>query len=137
MVVMALSKLAVHYYRPDFTEGQAKSLISDMVGDLGEFSVGEIEAAIAAYRQAPPSAGKAKYFPDSGTLRKLASDERAHRRAVAAAPVQAVWPGRPLMWWMRAKQLWHPSWIENDVPMGEKVRDVIGGPLRDPARVVF
>lgn len=134
-MVLMLSKLAVHYYRPDFTEGQARSLISDMVVDLAEFTVGEVEAAILAYRQQAPSPGKAKYFPDSGALRQLASAERKHRREVQAAPVRALFPGRPLMWWMRSKNLWHPSWIENDVPEGELVRDERGSPLREPRRV--
>ena len=131
-VVLMLSKLAVHYYRPDFTEGQARSLIADMVVDLSEFTLGEVEAAIVAYRQQAPSPGKAKYFPDSGTLRQLASAERKHRREVQAAPVRALFPGRPLMWWMRSKRLWHPTWLENDVPEGELIRDELAGPLRAP-----
>src|SRR3954466_2645273 len=33
-IALLLSRLAVHFYRPDFTEGQARSMIGDMVGDL-------------------------------------------------------------------------------------------------------
>ena len=111
-----LSKLAVHYYRPDFNEGQARSLIADMVQDLSEFSVGEIEAAIAAYRQAPPPPGKQKYFPDSGALRQLAAAERRHRQEVSERAPLCNFDSRPCAWWYQPKNRWKPHWREEDIP---------------------
>jgi len=60
-IMVLLAKLAVHYYRPDFTEGQAKSLISDMVHDLVEFDVPEVELAIREYQ---PQTASERYAPD-------------------------------------------------------------------------
>lgn len=49
----------------------------------------------------------------------------------------AIKPSRPMRWWMQPKQLWKPDWNERDVPTGHRIRDVIGGKLREPERVLF
>lgn len=109
-----LSKLAVHYYRPDFTEAQAKSLISDMVEDLSDFAVHEVESAIRAYRRDANN----KFFPTSGALREPILDERKEQRhleRIGKRPLPT--DPRPIMWWMLPEQLWKPHWRETDIPI--------------------
>jgi hypothetical protein len=133
---MLLARLAGHYYRPDFPEVASLSLIADLVEDLREFAVTDIEWAINTYRKEPPAPGKAKYFPDSGTLRKLASKAQ-HARIEASTPARQLVPefgNRPRLWWMQPKQHWQPHWRESEVPVGEMVRDEIGGKHRQPVR---
>lgn len=128
-----LSKLAVHYYRADFTEAQARSQIGDMVQDLIEFPVPEVEMAITIYRQTPPLPGKVKYFPDSSALRAIVLEGRRDRAALdRIAPVSAVSVSRPCMWWTRPKNRWNFDWREADVPDGELIKDITGGPFRRP-----
>lgn len=129
---MMLGKLAVHYYRPDFTEGQARQLILDYLDDLADFPLHVTEKAIRAYRCDPGS----EFFPKLGRLIELA--KRAERDAEAPSkPLPALRESRSIRWWSQCKLLWKPHWRESEVPMGEKVRDVPGGPMRDPERVVF
>jgi len=118
-VALLLSKLAVHYYRPDFTEGQARQLIGDMVEDLAEYRVDEIERAITAYRRQPPAPGKAKYFPDSGTLRNFANIERRERIEAEKAKPKRFECGesRPIMWWTLPANLWRSHWQESEIPV--------------------
>lgn len=118
--------MAVHYYRPDFTEGQARSLIGDMVEDLVEFDIVDVETAITDYRRTPPAPGKSKYFPDSGTLRKLAAESREDRKpAFQSGDGKILRPeyadgARPACWWVQAPYLWQPSWSESDIPEDHK-----------------
>lgn len=115
---MLLAKLAIHYYRQDFNENHAKSIIADMVTDLAEFDISDIAAAIEAYRREPQQKGKGKFFPDSGTLRGLAGAERRDRLAKARA-AQDTRQGerRPIMWWLQQKALWQTHWREGDIPL--------------------
>ena len=135
-IILLLSKLAVHYYQADFTELMAKSRIRDMVGDLIEFAIPDVEKAIEGYRRMPFPPGKFKPFPDSGTLRKLASDERKHREDLAKSP--PISPqfreSRPIMWWAKPKAHWRESWKEGEVPAGQLIRDDLGTKLRQPVR---
>lgn len=113
---MLLSKLAVHYYRPDFTEGQAKSLISDMVEDLAEFAVHEVDVAIKAYRRD----AKNRFFPTSGALRGIILEARKDRHEsekVSAKPLPK--DCRPIMWWALPPYLWKAHWRETDIPIDE------------------
>ena len=84
-VVALLGRLALHYYRPDFTEKQAMLLIADMLDDLRDFSIPQIETACRAWRKKP----EATYFPKSGQLIGLMKESLeasiARRRALAPA----------------------------------------------------
>lgn len=133
-IILLLSRLAVHHYRPEFTEAMSKSIIQDMVGDLVEFTVPDIEKAIETYRRMAFAPGKFKPFPDSGMLRKLANDERRHREDMAKRPaLKAQWNGaRPSRWWQQPRQIWQPHWRESEVPADEFVRDPDTGKLRKP-----
>jgi hypothetical protein len=113
-VALRLAQLAVHYYRPDFSELQVKFLIGDMVGDLSEFSVPDVEIAITAYRRDPNS----KFFPTSGQLRKLASDARKDRLEAAShrSTRSEFGDSRPILWWTLPRTLWNPAWRAEDVP---------------------
>jgi len=112
--MVLLAKLAVHYYRPDFTEGQAKSLISDMVHDLVEFDVPEVELAIREYRQDAHN----RFFPTSGALRApilAGRKERAEAEKISRKPLPN--DTRPIMWWCLPEVLWKPHWHESDIPI--------------------
>ena len=63
-LAILLAKLAVHYYRPDFTPAAAQSLIADMVDDLASFGISDVERAIKEYRTNPEN----RFFPNSGQL---------------------------------------------------------------------
>jgi hypothetical protein len=128
VIAVLLSRLAVHFYRPDFTENQAKSLILDMVEDLGEFAVCDVETAIREYRRDP----EARFFPRSGELCKRCYQaryerEQADKRAATTPeppgehhPVAQRGPEfgefRPLMWWGLPKALWKPHWRDEEIP---------------------
>lgn len=133
---MILSRLAIHYYRPDFTEGQAKLLIEDMVQDLGEFDTDIVTEACSTYRQRKDS----KFFPTSGVLRALCNEiEQANAKVAReqlrgkGRPAQGF---RPNMWWMKPREQWHlfGNWQESEVPMGEKIKH--HGKWREPERIV-
>ena len=104
-----------------------------MVEDLEEFPVSEIQAAIRQYRQDPNS----RFFPTSGALRgviaqarreRAAQDRRAPRIKLVSRPIG--WWNLPRSWWSK----WNPDWKESEVPAGELIRDVPGGPFRQPER---
>jgi hypothetical protein len=120
-IVLMLSRLAVHFYRPDFTEGQAKSMIQDMVSDLGGLDLRDLDRAIATYRQTPFPMGKFKPFPDSGTLIQLSNVERKHRTDIEdKQPVKAQFgDSRPIRWWSLPPYLWQPHWQESEIPAAE------------------
>ncbi len=63
-IVALLAKLALHYWRPDFTEGQARQLYLDYLDDLRDYAVADIKTAIQAYR----TDGTNKFFPSSGQI---------------------------------------------------------------------
>lgn len=113
----ALMSLSVHYYRPDFTEGQARVLIRDMLEDLAEFTPEQVDAAIRSYRRDP----KSKFFPTSGQLIEKATQARkeqveADKAARSRKAIPEFGDSRPLMWWTQAPYLWKPHWKEADIP---------------------
>lgn len=63
-ILALLAKLALHYWRPDFTPGQARQVYADYVYDLGPFALSDIASAINKYRQT----GANRFFPTSGAL---------------------------------------------------------------------
>lgn len=63
-VVAILGKLALHYWRPDFTPEQSKQLYLDYVEDLMPYAVVAIGEAAKEWRRNPAN----KFFPKSGEL---------------------------------------------------------------------
>ncbi len=59
-----LGKLALHYYRPDFTQEQVKMLMGDYLDDLEKYSASNVAHACEEYRRQPDS----KFFPKIGEL---------------------------------------------------------------------
>jgi len=123
---LMLSQLAIVYYRPDFTEGQARQLIATLVSDLEEFDLAEIDMAIKLYRRDPAN----EFFPKPAALRAIVLNGRKERAALDRVGPKITPVNRPLMWWHRPKSRWNIGWIEADVPAGELVRDTEGSPLR-------
>lgn len=111
---MMLSKLAMHYYRPDFTQAQAKLLIADYVRDLAPYALGDVQTAMDEYRRAPDS----KFFPAVGEL--LRRCEAAVKERLARTKPQRPLPteSRPIMWWRLPRELWKPHWRESEIPEG-------------------
>lgn len=66
-ILILLAKLALVYWRPDFTPMQAEQLYMQYLDDLREFSFKDIAWAIATYRRDPES----KFYPSPGQLRGL------------------------------------------------------------------
>lgn len=112
---MILSRLAIHYYRPDFTEGQAKLLIADMVEDLREYSPDVVADACSEYRRKADS----KFFPNSGTLRALALEIVKHRNE-AAKKLRPLPDSRPLCWWLKPRNQWKTHWHESEIPRDQR-----------------
>lgn len=122
-IALLLSKLAINYYRPDFTEGQAKQLISTMVSDLEEFPVPEVDRAITLYRRQPAAPGKQKYFPDVSVLRNIiivGQRERAALERDQKGKPKVEQESRPLMWWCHPKERWKPHWREDDIQAAQR-----------------
>jgi hypothetical protein len=74
-----LSRLALHFHRPDFTEAQAKLLLADILSDLVAFSPAEINRACAEWRSSPAN----RFFPTSGQLIGLMRPYSEPRRRLA------------------------------------------------------
>lgn len=68
-ILVLLAKLALVYWRPDFTPQQAKQLYSQYLDDLRPFAFKDIAAAVEKYRQDPES----KFYPTPGQLRGILS----------------------------------------------------------------
>ena len=63
-ILVLLGQLALHYWRPDFSEGQARQLYTDYLDDLRPYSVADIDRAMKSYRRN----GDNKFYPTSGQL---------------------------------------------------------------------
>lgn len=117
-LTMLLMRLAVHYYRADFNQQQATSLIRDMVEDLGNYVVQEVDAAIRAYRLD----AKERYFPRSGQLKAII--ERHHAEGSMGCYGPKLKPefgdSRPIRWWLLPRQFWQPHWRVGDIPEAEQ-----------------
>lgn len=75
-VAMALLRLQAHYWRPDFTQAQAKALYADFMDDLSHLPADILDQAIATYRRDP----EARFFPRPGQLLAVAEPILAERR---------------------------------------------------------
>lgn len=63
-VSATLSRLALFYWRPDFTPAQVRLLMGDFLRDLEPYSAADIAQACDTYRRDPES----KFFPTPGAL---------------------------------------------------------------------
>lgn len=68
-ILAILARLALHYWRPDFTPGQARQLYRDYLDDLRDFAVVDINRAIQVYRRD----GANRFFPTTGQIVDLIS----------------------------------------------------------------
>lgn len=114
--ILMLARLSSHYYRPDFSQGQATLLVEDMADDLSEFTFAEIENAIRDYRRDNAN----KFYPRSGDLIALIQGKRKARATDAAqgdkGPVRFEFgDSRPLAWEYLRKQFWKPHWSADDL----------------------
>ena len=112
-VALQLSRLAIHYYRPDFTESQAKSLVADMVEDLSEFRPDEIENAIRDWRRDPEK----RFFPRAAELAQIVRAIRKQRRETGdgTRAVPEFGEARPFGWEYTPRQFWKPHWRVSDL----------------------
>jgi hypothetical protein len=70
-----LGKLALHYYRPDFTPEQAKHHFADFVHDLDGVTAVELSDACKAWR----TNGDNRFFPTPGQLLALVRGDLVER----------------------------------------------------------
>jgi hypothetical protein len=132
--LMILLKLGSHFWTPSFTPAQAKALLADYLEDLSKYRTTEVDAFAGTWRR---DVARTK-FPKVGDI--VFAIERTRADAAERTKPRGrpdPFHNRPIFWWAQAKQLWKAGWLEADVPAGAQVRDVIGGPLRDPERAVF
>lgn len=113
---MALMNLAVHFYRPDFTEGQARLLIRDMLDDVEGCTPQHLDAAAKQWRRNPAN----KFFPTSGQFRKLAYEAREEERRNTEYEARGgrkfeFGDSRPFGWEYHQKRFWKPHWKVSDL----------------------
>ncbi len=93
-ILMLLAQLALGYWRPDFTAGQARQLYTSYLDSLRKYPFQDIAEAITKYKESPE-----KFFPNVGQLlefivRRPAWDVGTHssyaaeRREVAADEIR-------------------------------------------------
>lgn len=79
-----LSRLALHYWRPDFDQGQFRNLLGDFLDDLKAYQPAQISAACDAYRRSGE-----KFFPTPGQLLKfIKADSPSRPRLETYKPPQ-------------------------------------------------
>ncbi|MBI3678034.1 MAG: hypothetical protein HY243_15605 [Proteobacteria bacterium] len=76
-----LGRLALHYWRPDFTAEHVKLMLADFFADLNGATESHVIEACARYRRNAKNA----YFPTPGKLYELAKDDIALRRRTLSA----------------------------------------------------
>lgn len=64
-ILTLLAKLALHYWRPDFTAAQARQLYSEYLEDLREYAFDDIAESMENFRRN----GENRFFPTCGQLR--------------------------------------------------------------------
>lgn len=75
---VCLGRLALHYWRPDFTAEQAKLLYQDFISDLAGVTAEELNEACGEWRRDPLN----RFFPTTGQLRELVTDRLRDRARV-------------------------------------------------------
>jgi hypothetical protein len=63
-VAAILSRLALHYWRPDFTPAQAKLMLQDFLHDLDGYTPKDVNYACEVYRQNAEN----RFYPTPGQL---------------------------------------------------------------------
>lgn len=71
-IAAILARLALHFWRPDFTPEQARMVIEDYLDDLRGYSPTQIERACMQFRKRPDST----FFPKSGQLLGILGADR-------------------------------------------------------------
>lgn len=75
-----LSRLALHYWRPDFTPAQANLLLGDYLEDLRGKTALEVESACREYRLGHEN----KFFPRSAQLLEIIETQRISPEEIEA-----------------------------------------------------
>lgn len=75
-----LSRLALHYWRPDFTPKEAAKLNADYLEDLRGITVGELMAACKEWRRNADN----RFYPTSGQMFALVKDYLTDRARAAS-----------------------------------------------------
>lgn len=73
LVLVALNRLALHYWRPDFTPSQAKAVMGDYLEDLAHYGAERVEEACRRWRCDPAN----KFFPRPGEMLALIQPKSA------------------------------------------------------------
>lgn len=73
-----LSRLALHYWRPDFAPGDAAKLNADYLHDLQGVTAEELKEACREWRTDPLN----KFYPKVGELLELLGDKIAERKRI-------------------------------------------------------
>lgn len=115
-IATSISRLALHYWRPDLAERHAKLVVQDFIEDLSEFSTEAVEDACRAYRRDPGS----KHFPKPGELRSLAAEAQTTRFNSTSASTASSRINdlcfRPALWWLHPENHWKTHWKPDDIP---------------------
>jgi hypothetical protein len=80
-ILAMVVQLAMLYWRPDYTPGQAKQVYATYLEDLRDYSLAAIRRAVTAYRRDPAN----KFFPHPGALRGLIEEPDAFHFSGRAA----------------------------------------------------
>lgn len=84
-VLTLLGELSLNYWRPDFTQEQARGLYRSYVEDLCDYPIREIAASMQEYRKD----GANRFFPTSGQLIDLMLGKDELERENPGAPDRA------------------------------------------------
>ena len=71
-IVVLLTRLQAHYWRPDLPTALSREVMIDRVDDLREFDIAAIEAACNAWRRGAEN----KWFPKPGEMIALVHEEQ-------------------------------------------------------------
>lgn len=94
-VAAILARLSFHYWRPDYSQEQARMVMEDYLNDLEHISPASVEKACAEYRKKPDS----KFFPKVGEILDLIAGpkwlQEPERRLPRYDPAQYQLAGPP------------------------------------------
>ena len=71
-VSATLTRLATHYWRPDFEPNQIKYMMVDYLNDLSAYSPADVEASCVSFRRNPEN----KFYPRIGELLAILNPKR-------------------------------------------------------------
>lgn len=116
VIIMHLSRLWGHYWRPDMPTALADEVLIDWVNDLRDYDLIAVSAACDRWRRSPK-----EFFPKPGQLIPLVIEEQRELRAKATHATlppfrRSTASFRPSMWWSLPQHLWQPHWHDDEIP---------------------